>query len=304
MDLSIVICTYRRYGALERAVAGVLADSTYNPADMELIVVDNSPEPERQSFKLAEQAHVVPCNNVGLSNARNQGISSARGDIIAFIDDDAIVRDTWCAAVLNAFRRLPGAEACGGRTVPLYSSPSRPVWYYEELASYLSCIDWGPRARPIGRGEWIVGANMAFRKRVFSAALLFDPSLGRKGVASLLSNEEVALFDRIGRAKVYYVPEMCVEHMIPDDRLTLEWFRKRVFWQAVSDSLSDSIHESPARAWSELFEIVSRAPAEIRGHRLFSYQPDSPKAFKDQLRALYLHSILLAGGNKAPPVAI
>lgn len=304
MDLSIVICTYRRYGELERAVAGILADSTYNTANMELIVVDNTPKSERQSFKMAEHARVVPCDDVGLSNARNQGISSARGEIIAFIDDDAIVRDSWCAAVLNAFKTLPAAEACGGRTVPLYSSPSRPVWYYDELASYLSCIDWGPGKRPIGRGEWIVGANMAFRKRVFSSSLLFDPSLGRKGFASLLSNEEVALVDRIGRTKVYYVPEMCVEHMIPDDRLTLEWFRKRVFWQAISDSLSNSIHESPAGAWSELFEIVSRAPAEIRGHRLFSFQPDDPKAFKDQLRALYLHSILLAGGYKAPPVAI
>ena len=302
MDLSIVICTYRRYDALERAVAAVLADSTYNPANMELIVVDNTPKPERQSFKLTEQVHVVPCDEVGLSNARNQGISIAQGEIIAFIDDDAIVRDTWCAAALNAFRMLPGAEVCGGKTVPLYSSSSRPVWYYEELARYLSCIDWGSRTRPIAPGEWVVGANMAFRKRVFSVAR-FDPSLGRKGVASLLSNEELAMFDRIGRAKVYYVPEMCVEHMIPDDRLTLEWFRKRVFWQAVSDSLSDSIHESPIRAWRELFEIVSRMPAEIRGHRLFSYQPDTPEALKDQLRALYLHSILLASGNKAPPVA-
>lgn len=302
MHLSIVICTFRRYGDLDRAVAGVLADQTYNPANMELIVVDNTPEPERQSFNLVDRVRVVACNEIGLSNARNKGIASAGGEIIAFIDDDAIVRDGWCGAVLHAFDTLPGAEVCGGKTVPLYSSPSRPVWYYDELSLYLSCIDWGPTTRPISPGEWVVGANMAFRRRVFSIAQ-FHPGLGRKGNGSLLSNEELEVFDRIGRTKVYYVPEMCVDHMIPDERLSVEWFRKRVFWQAVSDVLSDSLHVTPAHAWRELFEIVSRAPAEIRGHRLLSYQPDSAEAFADQLRCVYLQSVLLAAGNKPPPVA-
>jgi glycosyltransferase involved in cell wall biosynthesis len=302
MDLSIIICSYNRYKLARESAAAVATSSSFDRSKMELIVVENTPLQQRKAFELHSDARMVVCDEPGLSHARNAGIAASSGKIVAFVDDDAVVSDQWCTAVLTAFALAPKAAIGGGRTVPRFTSETRPPWYYDALAHYLSCIDWGPHIHPIEPGQWIVGANMAFRREVFEQAGYFDPALGRKGEASLLSNEEIAMFKRVGRENVYYFPDMLAEHIIPDDRITLPWFRKRVFWQAVSDALAGEVYRSPEQAANDLYEIVARAPADIRGHRLLSYAPDTPDAMKDQLSAIYAQGLLMAWGF--PPDAM
>jgi hypothetical protein len=144
-----------------------------------------------------------------------------------------------------------------------------------------------------------VGTNIAFRRSVFEDIGTFDPGLGRKGEASLLSNEEIALIRKAGLDKVFYIPDMVVEHIISDERISLEWFRKRVFWQAVSDVLAGDNYKDPVDAAAELHRAVARAPAEHRGHRLVSYRPSNPEEFKNQLSVVYLQAVLMAGGFPA-----
>ncbi len=299
MDLSVIICSYDRYDLLAQAVSAVLDCPSFSPKTMELVVVENTPKAQRRPIELGKGGRLVVCEETGLSHARNAGLDTALGEIVAFVDDDAMIHDGWCAAVIGAFEAHPRAAVCGGKTLPRYTAAPKPIWFYDELPRYLSCIDWGEEVRPLRPGEWIVGANMAFRRDVFDKAGRFDPALGRKGVGSLLSNEEIALLRKVGRDRVFYVPDMVVDHMVPDERITLEWFRKRVFWQAVSDALSGEAFLTAQEAASELHKIVSRTPAEIRGHRLRSYAPGSPAALKDQLRAIYADTILMADGFPA-----
>lgn len=299
MDLSVVICSYDRYTLIAEAAAAVANSQSFDPETMELIVVENTPPAKRMAMTLGPLARVVVCEEPGLSNARNAGVAASLGDIVAFVDDDAIVHDDWCARVVAAFKAHPAAMVCGGRTLPRYSGKAHPRWYYPELASHLSCIDWGRKAHAIEPGQWIVGANMAFRKSIFDTVGLFDPALGRKGEASLLSNEEIAMLRKIGRDKVFYIPDMVVDHIIPDGRITLEWFRKRVFWQAVSDVLAGEPFKTAAEAAQEMRNIIARAPAQHRGHRLLSYEPADPEGLKDQLKAVYLTAILMSAGLPA-----
>ncbi|HEY5238850.1 MAG TPA: glycosyltransferase [Rhizomicrobium sp.] len=302
IELSVIICSYNRYKLAAESAAAVATSSSFDGGRMELIVVENTPPAHRRKFELHDAARMIVCDEPGLSHARNAGIAASSGKIVAFVDDDAVVSDKWCAAVLAGFDAAPSAAIGGGRTVPRFTSAERPVWYYDELAHYLSCIDWGTKVHPIEPSQWIVGANMAFRREVFDQAGYFDPALGRKGEASLLSNEEIAMFKRVGRENVYYFPDMLAEHIIPDDRISLEWFRKRVFWQAVSDVLAGEVYKSPAQAANDLYEMVSRAPADVRGHRLLSYAPATPEAMKDQLVAVYAQGLLMAWGF--PPDAM
>jgi glucosyl-dolichyl phosphate glucuronosyltransferase len=296
MDLSVVICSYNRYSLLNQSVCAVQESQSFDPDRMELIVVENTPLKQRQTMELAPGTRLVICEEVGLSNARNAGVAASAGEIVAFVDDDAIVGERWCSAVIEAFRTFPEASVCGGRTLPRFSSAVRPRWYYEDLAHHLSCIDWGPKALPLSPGQWIVGANMAFRKKVFTEIGYFDPALGRKGDASLLSNEEIAMLRKVGREHVYYIPDMVVEHIIPDQRLCVEWFRKRVFWQAISDVLSGEVCRTSKQAASELFDVVARMPAEFRGHRLMSFEPADEDQLRNQLKAVYLQGLLMARG--------
>jgi glucosyl-dolichyl phosphate glucuronosyltransferase len=138
---------------------------------------------------------------------------------------------------------------------------------------------------------------MAFRRAVFDRVGLFDPALGRKGTASLLSNEETALLRAVGNDHTFYIPDMVVDHLVPHERLRADWFRKRVFWQAVSDVLSGSEWTTQDKALAGLTAVSASAPAEWRGLKLLRYEPRTPQEMRDQLRAVYLQALLLTEGS-------
>ena len=295
--LSIVICTYDRYDALADTVATLIASPGFANTDSELLVVENTPPSRRLPILAPEhpRVRIEVCETVGLSAARNFGITRSTGDIIAFLDDDALVNDDWCSAVVDLFEERPSLLIAGGKVVPKYSR-ALPPWYDDELSSYLSCIDWSPRGRFLRDGEWIVGANMMFRRQVFDEHGIFDTSLGRKGSASLLSNDETALLEKIGMRNVYYEPRIMVQHVIPMDRLTPGWFRRRVFWQAVSDMVAGLAKPGDADMRREYGEVIGQLEASRRNLNALNADPRSYAEFRLQLRGIYLAAIAFGGG--------
>jgi glycosyltransferase involved in cell wall biosynthesis len=160
-DISVVICTYDRYELLDRALA-VLCDSPgFATTSCEILVVENTPSGRRQPIVVPDKDNIriMTCEQTGLSHARNFGIQNTKAEIIAFLDDDALVCDNWCVEIERAFAEHPDANAVGGKVVPLFSVEQLPLWFDEKLSGYLSCIDWGAKARFLRAGEWIVGAN-------------------------------------------------------------------------------------------------------------------------------------------------
>ena len=101
---SIVICTRNRAPVVVRAIHGALAEAA--SAGAELLVVDNASTDATPSAvaELQQQAaspfRVLREPEVGLSAARNRGLKEACGDIVAFLDDDAVPRKGWLAALL------------------------------------------------------------------------------------------------------------------------------------------------------------------------------------------------------------
>ena len=296
--LSVVICTYDRYEALEEALAALLASRGFQQTSCEVLVVENTPAPRRQPIRLPGLANVrvQVCEETGLSHARNFGIVNTVGEIVAFLDDDALVCDTWCSEMIRAFDD-PKALVVGGLVKPYHPTEKPPAWYDERLAGYLSCIDWGPRPRHLRPGEWIVGANMAFRRAVFDQYGLFDVALGRKGTGSLLSNDETALLERVGMQRVLYVPAAAVRHMIPAERLSTRWFRRRVYWQAVSDMVSGQTRLDDPALRLEYGKVISELEAERRNLNALYFEPENYEQFAIQLRAIYLAAVLLGGGG-------
>jgi glycosyltransferase involved in cell wall biosynthesis len=89
--ISVVVCTYRRQALLPDLFAALRAQT--RPAD-EIVIVDN--EVSDATAALVRDAasglpiHYVSESTLGLSHARNRGAAESQGDLIVFLDDDAL----------------------------------------------------------------------------------------------------------------------------------------------------------------------------------------------------------------------
>jgi len=298
-QLTVVVCSYKRHAVLQQVIDHFERMHGEMP-DAEFLVVENSPAESRAALRLPGMmpSRVVVCEEVGLSHARNAGIAAAQGEIIAFLDDDALVCPRWANILIDTFaeKRM---SVLGGKVVPRFVQAVLPAWYHAELAGYLSCIDWGEETRALRPGEWIVGANMAFRREVFEQYGAFDPSLGRKGDASLISNEEIELLHKIGLSRIFYSSACAVEHIIQPERMRLSWFRRRVYWQAVSDLLAGIKFQTAAEMDAAYRAIAAQLPARYRNLNMLSFEPEDARQFKLQLSAIYLAAGLGAAGYDA-----
>ena len=245
IELSAIICTHDRYDLLPEAIESLLKQDAA-PAAVEIIIVDNSSDQlaaadfAKRYDKIAGMTYLIE-PQPGLSNARNVGVATACGDIVAFIDDDARAAPGWARELIAAHSAYGGkAGIVGGRVIPRWQI-APPGWLGRELYGYLSLLDLGDERRELKPGEILVGCNLSFNRAALLAAGGFSTRLGRTGSgANLLSNEELEAASRVtgvGKLSIY-APGAVVEHIVQAGRLTQDWFRRRAAWQAVSDLLS------------------------------------------------------------------
>ena len=301
IDLSIIVCTYRRYDLLKNCLEHLaklseLANTTY-----EILIVENTPVADRKSLDWVhtyKHARVVSEEVEGLSSARNTGIQSSTGRIITFLDDDAEVHPDWLKQIVLAFDKNPTALLLGGKVVAKYPSSPKPVWLSVQCEQLLSCIDWGSSTRMLVDAEWVAGANVSYQRNVFETYGLFKTTLGRKGESSLLSNEEIELNHRIPKISRYYCGQAIVDHLIPASRLERQWFRRRIFWQAISDVMAGLVSQDLAKyRFKEYVHGTLKVPAEFRTAKALFYECTSQAEFDHQLSQIYKQTIALATGE-------
>ncbi|WP_198372068.1 glycosyltransferase [Roseomonas rosulenta] len=303
--IAAAICTYERYDLLPGAIDSALAQSLPH-SDYQVIVVDNSPDPERSAREAAAFAHhdILIWHHEprpGLSNARNVAARLASAPLIAYLDDDARADAVWLENIVGCFDQFgPAVQVVGGRIRPWWGAP-RPAWLADEMLGDITVIDHGPERRLLREGEWVAGANIAFRIPALQAAGWFDTSLGRTGSgASLLSAEETALTDRIRTlgGQVAYDPLAAVDHWVDPERLTQRWFRRRAAWQAVSDYLRDPTARLAQRdkSWAAVKGFLLQCNPADRTLRGLALEKDGSAEFRWQVSAVYnAVNALLAG---------
>ena len=173
----------------------------------------------------------------GLSGARNTGVAAARGDVVAFVDDDAAAERDWLARLLPHYDD-PRVLAVGGRAVPDWEGP-RPRWFPPEFDWVVGCSFTGQPTRT-AEVRNLIGCNMSFRRSALDAAGRFDPALGRVGGVPV-GCEETELCIRLRQRRpdgvVLYEPAASVRHHVPGDRGTWAYFRSRCFSEGRSKAV-------------------------------------------------------------------
>src|SRR3954453_3036326 len=217
-DLRVAVCTNRSPDAALEA----LRDQV--PPEALTVVVSGREDPAHLSDP-----------RPGLSHARNRALewaTAAGADVLAFVDDDALVDSGWYDALRARWDDAPADVACiGGPIRPRYAVPP-PAWFSDGIAHVLTLVDRGPWVRDLDPSlEAVYGANISFRVEPLRQVGGFDPSLGHSGSRVFFAEEDEAqrALVRLGYG-VRYVPDAAVEHVIPAARLERGSFIRRRFW--------------------------------------------------------------------------
>ncbi len=237
--ITIIICTYNQCESLKAALESLLLQKINSSFDYEIIVVDNN---SKDRTRETVAPYISKCNgrlryvfepNQGLSYARNRGIQEAKGEVIAFTDDDAVADEKWLGNLLRVYNDFD-ADCVGGKVEP-FGNIDMPEWMPEELAYLFTIVDFGTECILLKYPLSPAGANISFKKKVFNRVGMFSADLGRKG-NSLLSREESDICYKIQQTggSIYYSPNAVVNHRIHCSRLSRKWVRNRIFWEGRS----------------------------------------------------------------------
>jgi glycosyltransferase involved in cell wall biosynthesis len=234
--LSVVICTYtrRRWSLLAEGAAAV--QRQLRPGDELVVVVDHEPELAAVAAGHLPGARVLAnAHPRGLSGARNTGIGEAGGDVVVFLDDDAVPGDGWLQAYRDRFAD-PSVGAVGGAVVPRWQGGRAPRWFPEELGWVVGCDYRGLPAH----GEPIrnpIGANMAVRRSVLERVGGFTEALGRVGVKPV-GCEETDLCIRVRQAdpgvRLLRDVRGPARHWVPAERQTVRYLLSRCWFEGRS----------------------------------------------------------------------
>ncbi|HEV2522836.1 MAG TPA: glycosyltransferase [Candidatus Acidoferrales bacterium] len=230
MEITVVLCTFNRSKTLASALNSAAALVLPESIDWEVLVVDNNSNDQtrevatdfctRHPGRFRYQFEPQP----GLSHARNAGIREAKGDIIAFMDDDVIVEPAW---LQNLTANLHNGEwaGVGGRVFPEWNCPP-PGWLLLDqwyALGPLPNFNFGSEACELTEPPF--GANMAFRKTMFEKHGGFRTDLGRRP-NSLMSNEDTEFGGRLLATgeRLRYEPSAIVYHPVEENRVKKEYF--------------------------------------------------------------------------------
>jgi glycosyltransferase involved in cell wall biosynthesis len=187
----------------------------------EILVIDNAPSDNSTRTAAGRFPEVVYSveRKPGLDFARNRAIEEAGGDLLAYIDDDAVVDRYWLEGLMEAWAANPDACAFTGPVLP-YELETRAQITFEEMGGFgndFNRVRFGREkadssSYPCGAGMFGCGCNMVFRRQTLIGLGGFDDALDTG--APLPGGGDLDMFYRVVRAGYPLVrePKLLVFH--------------------------------------------------------------------------------------------
>lgn len=229
-SISVIVTafTFDRLPSIEEIVES-LRNQTVAPAET-LLVIDYAPELEEECRRRWPDVRVIPnALERGSCGGRNTGVRESAGEIVAFLDDDAVPNHEWIEQ-LGADFGDPRVVGVAGGVNPRWLA-ERPAWFPPEFDWVVGCMHSGmPKQREPVRNA--IAANMAIRR-----AEMLEVGGLRKEFSRIEKNaaggEETDLCIRLTarwpERMVLFDPAPAVEHFVPPERGELRYFITRCF---------------------------------------------------------------------------
>jgi glycosyltransferase involved in cell wall biosynthesis len=221
-SLTIAICTKDRPEGVERLLHSLTVQTlTLESTDCEILIVDNAPSDERTRELAVKHSGVRYVRELrpGLNFARNRALREARGEVLAFLDDDVVVDKYWTTGLAQAWTENRDAVAFTGQVLPMELETEAQI-AFEIRGGFRRDFDrirYGPvlpgnSLYPGGAGIFGAGANMAFRTDALRQLGGFDEALDTG--AAVPGGGDLDIFYRVVRAghPLVYEPRFLVFH--------------------------------------------------------------------------------------------
>ncbi len=228
--ISVIIATANRAESIKGVLNSLLNQECDGTFEYQVIVVDNNSIDETKATvtsyvpKFSGRLVYLFEPTQGKSYALNRGIREAKGDIVAFTDDDVVVDSRWLINIVQCFEQYH-CDGVGGRVLPVYPKET-PQWIKDnpvQITGITVTFDFGEEIKPFDKSmDRFIGSNFAFKREIFEECGLFRTDLGPgKGT----SGEDTEFIYRlITRNKIlYYCGKALVWHPVDLQRMSLKY---------------------------------------------------------------------------------
>lgn len=214
---SVVVCTFNGSKTIRRCLEAV---RMLDYPDVETIVVNDGSRDSTSQIAAEYRVRLINTENRGLATARNVGMRAARGEIVAYLDDDAQPDPHWLRYLVSTLKRRASYAGVGG--------PNLPPAHSSAMARCVASAPGGPVHVLVSdrEAEHIPGCNMAFRKQALEAIGGFDPQFAVAG-------DDVDICWRLLDAghEIGFSPSAVVWHE-PRDSIRAYWRQQRGYGRA------------------------------------------------------------------------
>ncbi len=238
--LSIVICTFQRPDLLEPCLESCLAQTELEPGSMEVVVVDNCPDGsakplvDRLMPPDGEPAlHYVNEQRTNLSHARNTGAATARGELLAYVDDDNVLPPRWSRIAIDLMAEKR-ADILFGDVDPIFPETVDPdvietvrFYFHRRVAGG---SDGRVRPKPDGNIHDCRTCNVVLRKDLCfppDEPVWFDPVFGHAGGEDL--DYFMRLCTRVRGLRIFTSPKALMYEYIPANRISPSFVVDRAY---------------------------------------------------------------------------
>jgi glycosyltransferase involved in cell wall biosynthesis len=292
MFVSVLVCTRNRCGKLRGLLQSLARLDVPSGSSFEVVVVDNG-STDSTADTCDQFGALLPLRyhrewRRGKSIALDRGIEAARGEVVAFTDDDCVVDASWLRVLVSEFSQDPDLAAAGGR-VELYNAQDKNV----TLTTYRETVVVNTTPALLF-APLIIGANMAFRATALTKVGRFDTRLGPGSRCGAVA-EDIDYMYRTFRKKlkIVYFPALVVFHnhgRTTDAEIEELRYRYRVGRAALftKHAFDEMVLNVPASGLKHLY-WDSLLPAKTVARRLFTQE--SSRTERRELQAMLVGAL-------------